>query len=148
MRLLEQFDRSQPTYEALWNEAVSILETANRNTGLKVHDESGRVKDRDSFRTKAIKHRYPNPLSDVHDIVDVRVVCLFLEDPDTVDAIVQANFDVLHKEHKPKEAPPEYFGYRADHYDCQIRSSDSDTTYGAFRSMVFETQVRTIGQDA
>jgi putative GTP pyrophosphokinase len=61
--------------------------------------------------------------------------------------IVESNFDVIDYDDKTAKAPPDHFGYRAVHYDCRLRADHADVG-DDLRSIVFEIQVRTIGQDA
>lgn len=132
--------------------AVTVVdpdEDAGTSTQLfKVHDLRSRVKKRQSFRDKILLKRYSDPFDQMRDIVGARVVCLFLDDLPSIDEIIRDKFDVKRWEDKTKEAGPDRFGYRAIHYDCQIKTSYSGPRYDSIKGIWFEIQLRTILQDA
>lgn len=144
----QQFDALATTYEDLRTEVESELRKAIDEAHVKIHNCLSRVKERDSFRDKIGRKNYPDPLTDMHDIVAVRVVCLFLDDLDRIDKVIRQKFVVLKHEDKTKSSAPDRFGYRSVHYDCQIRPSYSGPHYDHIKNIIFEVQVRTILQDA
>lgn len=146
--LRRSFVRQVPVFEDLVVEIEKQMRTALTSVPLKFHSCDGRVKTQDSFLEKVTRKRYRDPFADMHDIVGLRVVCLFLEDLDQVDKLVRANFDVLKHEDKTKASTPDRFGYRSVHYDCRIPAGYSGPHYDHIKGIVFEVQVRTILQDA
>ncbi|WP_082570044.1 GTP pyrophosphokinase family protein [Mycobacterium sp. Root135] len=146
--LKDKFASQRQTYEDLAFEAQKELRSALEALPLKFHTCESRVKEQESFIEKAAKKRYADPFDEMHDIVGVRVVCLFLSDLELVDKVVREKFDVRKYEDKTKGSTPDRFGYRSVHYDCQIRSNYSGPYYDHIKSLVFEVQVRTILQDA
>ena len=87
-------------------------------------------------------------LFDTHDLVGARVVCLFLEDLETLDVIIRRTFSVISYEDKTQNASAEVFGYQSVHYDCELLHSQRGRYYDPIKSIVFEIQARTILQDA
>lgn len=145
---LSAYDQSLPKFKDLLIEIENDLRTAIASSQLKIHTCGGRIKTRESFSLKISKKRYADPLVDMHDVVGIRVVCLFIDDLVLVDEVVRKTFDVLKYEDKTKNSAPDRFGYRSVHYDCRLPPSRSGPRYDHIKGIVFEVQVRTILQDA
>jgi ppGpp synthetase/RelA/SpoT-type nucleotidyltranferase len=142
------FEIRQAIYDSLRREVQFALETAIERDELRVHSCISRVKSLKSFREKVARKRYTDPLSDMHDIVGARVVCLFPDDLAKIDAMIRNEFQVLSSEDKTKTSPPEFMHYRSVHYNCQIRPAHTGPRYDPIKDIVFEVQCRTILQDA
>ncbi len=59
-----------------------------------------RIKDLDSFLDKLKRKESAKPFADIHDIVGLRVVCLFLSDIPRVGQVVRDSFKVLVEDDK------------------------------------------------
>lgn len=158
-RWVDEFDARQLVFENLRTEIENELRTAItvvdpeedaavQTELFKVHDLRSRVKKAKSFREKIGRKRYTDPFNEMRDVVGARVVCLFLSDLPTIDGIIREKFDVKDWQDKTQEAGPDKFGYRAVHYDCQIKPGYSGPHYDRIKDIWFEVQVRTILQDA
>ena len=79
-RLATQFQARQHIYEQLRVEALFIANQALEDAGIKIHSISARIKTIESFLDKAKAKELREPLNDIHDIVGLRIVCLFLSD--------------------------------------------------------------------
>ncbi|AQT79627.1 hypothetical protein B1R94_10635 [Mycolicibacterium litorale] len=145
---LRQYDENEPRYEALEEEVGFTLTKAIDSAGLKVHSIVGRVKDVETFLEKIVRKGYTEPFDQMVDLVGVRIVCLFIDDLDTVDGIIRRCFNVLKREDKVRSADPESWSYQSIHYDCILADSDSGARYDEIKAITFEIQVRTILQDA
>jgi ppGpp synthetase/RelA/SpoT-type nucleotidyltranferase len=147
-RWIQAFDTDSGTFERLREEVHYALLNAIKDAGVKTHSIVSRVKQRDSFLEKMIRKHYVNPMSEMRDIVGARIVCLFLDDLDKIDAIVRTTFDVVQYDDKAKESPPEMWRYLSVHYDCKIKELNRGPRYDGIKDLTFEVQVRTILQDA
>lgn len=147
------FDERQQVFDDLRIEVDKELANKISAVPLKTHDHRSRVKKRSSFREKIYKRSdtdkaYTDPLSQMHDIVGIRVTCLFLDDLDVVDRVIFGLFEDVQKDDKVKNSFADEFGYRSVHYDCHLPASYAGPHYEEIKTITFEVQVRTILQDA
>src|SRR5437762_13803513 len=91
----QQYQMLLPRLQRLRDEAVFTLDSALKNTDIKLHSTSSRVKDLPYILRKAERRGLPEPLSSLSDLVGLRVVCLFLSDFSRVSDVSEAAFDVL-----------------------------------------------------
>jgi putative GTP pyrophosphokinase len=107
----------------------------------------GRTKSFDSYYKKLLKflkdHNDP-PL--ITDMMGIRVVCLFLEDLDTVEDLIKRNITVIEVERKGQNTFRE-FGYESNHLLVKI-PPDILYKWGNTDFDVAEIQIRTLLQDA
>lgn len=86
-------------------------------------------------------------LSDLTDLVGIRVIVLFTRDVERVLNMIEKTFTVIDAEDTAKRRAADQFGYSSMHY--QVRVPDSwivIPTFRAFRSFQAEIQVRTLAQ--
>lgn len=104
-----------------------------------------RVKDRDSFLTKARKPKYTNPLIELEDQVAGRVITFFRDDlPLVRDRLTEWFGAVEHESKEPASATE--FDYESDHYVFVIPQHSKPAGWAALPRMptTFEFQVRTL----
>lgn len=149
-RWVREFERSRPKYLALEEAAVADLGMHLQQMNLRgqVHDIRHRVKEVASFREKVARKNYRDPLNEMHDLMGIRIVCLYPSILADVDNTVRAAFDVISFEDKSKGEAPELWRYSSIHYDCHLPESHSGPRYDGIKGLVFEVQVRTLLQDA
>jgi len=107
----------------------------------------GRTKSFDSYYRKYLKflkEHNDSPL--ITDMMGIRVVCLFLEDLDTVEDLIKRNITVIEVERKGQNTFRE-FGYESNHLLIKI-PPDILYKWGKTDFDVAEIQVRTLLQDA
>jgi putative GTP pyrophosphokinase len=142
------FDAHRHMYQALLDEVQFSLDAAIAAKSLKVHSCISRLKSAGSFREKITRKKYADPTREMTDIVGARIVCLFLDDLEIVNTIIDETFDVIEYEDKSKMAPPDFLRYQSVHYNCRIHPSHSGPRYDPIKEIIFEVQCRTILQDA
>lgn len=140
-------DRQQ-SLEDLAQRARYHLQRRIQQRKLKVHALEHRVKGLDSLREKARRHGARDPLRDIHDLVGLRVVCLFRSNIPRILAIVRESFDIIEEENKEDKNESRMFDYMAVHVIAKMKSDSTATTQAVPTQIPFEIQVRTIGQDA
>ena len=104
-----------------------------------------RVKDLNSFNTKAQDSKYSDPLTQVEDQVAGRVITFFRDDIEVVRGRLTKWFGSV--EHVVKEpVGPEEFGYESDHLIFIIAEHWKPSGWQALESMpaTFEFQIRTL----
>lgn len=114
-----------------------------------------RVKTWDSIEQKFVRANFDccrirfsgASLSDLTDLVGIRIIVLFNRDVQKVLDIIQETFQVVDAEDTAKRQAIDQFGYASVHY--QVRVPDSwiaIPTFRAYRSFQAEVQVRTLAQ--
>ncbi len=114
-----------------------------------------RVKTWDSIEQKFVRVNYDcvrirfsgASLSDLTDLVGIRVIALFKRDVQKVLGIIEKTFKVVHSEDLAKRQAVDQFGYASMHYQVRVPESWlAVPTFRAFRSFQAEVQVRTLAQ--
>jgi putative GTP pyrophosphokinase len=134
--------------EDLAQRAQYFLQREIRQKKIKVHSLDHRVKGLDSLWEKAKRQGAENPLRDIHDLIGLRVVCLFESDVPKILTIIRESFDVLEVEDKENKSDKRLFDYAAIHVIAKMKSNSDDSRQTTSPQIPFEVQVRTIGQDA
>jgi putative GTP pyrophosphokinase len=110
-----------------------------------------RLKDFDSYFEKYIRVLNSGPIEDgkplITDIIGLRIVCPFLEEVDTVAAVLKRLFTVMDVEKKGSSYSFKEFGYESTHLLVEIPRQFVEK-HGDCGCNVAEIQVRTILQDA
>jgi GTP pyrophosphokinase len=137
-----QFVSEQRRYLSLSDEVKFILQRRLSETDIKIHDIEQRVKAIDSLLAKAKRVECSDPLMNLHDIVGLRVICLFRHDLSRIAAILRKNFRVLEEE--DKSAAGTALGYQSIHYICQLPTELKGARYEDITQTRFEIQIRTL----
>ncbi len=147
-QLTEQFHSREHLYRQLETEGLFILKTALEQAKVKLHSTSSRVKGVESFLNKAKRKQLQTPLSEISDIVGVRVVCLFVSDIERIGQLIRESFLVLSEDDKIEGADASSFGYMSVHFDVTMKEEHKGPRYDPIAGLPFEIQVRTIAMDA
>lgn len=154
---VEQYRPVRGTYEAFANVVRDILLVAIPKE-VQLHSVQCRAKALDSFGDKACRPsdqdrnipQYPEPLSQITDLAGVRVIVFFPKTLDTVNQIINDEFNVVEKTDKSEELiASDKFGYQSIHYLVKLKSTRTSLPeYGRYQELTAEIQVRTILQHA
>lgn len=148
--ILDEYDKEKEKLEKLKDEVIRILEKI-----LETHKEiiiNGRTKSRDSLRNKIrLKNDKYSKLSDITDIVGVRVITLFSDTVDEVAKIIEKEFNIDEQnsidKRKIQEQQPDRFGYLSLHYVAKLSDKRLDITENKiFSDFHFEIQLRSMLQ--
>src|SRR5712691_7698356 len=142
-----EFHSREKTYAALRDEAYFILQQALLREASKLSIPM-RVKELSSFLDKAKRKDTKEPFTDIHDIVGLRVICLFLSDIPRIGEVIRESFAVLSEDDKIEGAEISSFGYMSFHFNAQMKTEYRGPRYDHIAGMPFEIQVRTILMDA
>jgi putative GTP pyrophosphokinase len=111
-----------------------------------------RTKAVDSFSEKIVrKKKYDDPLSQITDLVGLRVILYYPDDVLAVGALIENEFDVdwSCSFRQDPEAEPDRFGYRSDHYVVRLTQQRCALPeWRRFAGYCAEIQVRTVMQHA
>lgn len=117
--------------------------------GINTHSVHFRVKEKKSLSEKIdLKNKY-NSLSEITDIVGVRIITYYSTDIEEVEKVIKSHFKVDNENtiDKRKTYEPDRFGYMSLHYVVSLnKARGSLVEYKDFLGMKFEVQIRTILQ--
>lgn len=146
--LKQAYEARRPVFEDLAQSARYFLLSNLEQKKIKVHALLHRIKELDSLREKTERQGAKDPLADIHDLIGLRVVCLFRSDVPKVLDIVRESFEIIEEENKENESEKRVFDYMAVHVIARMKAEDASSKHNALPQIPFEIQVRTIGQDA
>ncbi|WP_176140707.1 GTP pyrophosphokinase [Halobacillus salinus] len=139
----EIFQGQLPKIKAL---LLKIAEQAN----VELHDIYGRIKEEESLIKKVRDKNKYKELSDITDVIGLRIITFFNDDVDKLAEEIENQFviDTDNSVDKRKN-DPDRFGYQSLHY---IVAFDDDRTslpeYSDLKHVFFEIQIRSILQHA
>ena len=123
--LLQQFRELRPSLEQLANEAYALLRHALDEQGIYVTAIEHRVKTEASLTGKLeLKGAKYHTITDVTDLVGLRVITFYTDEVDKVAAIAKSIFDVDWQQSVDKRKLHELhaFGYSSLHYICRLKT--------------------------
>lgn len=135
--------------EKLYQDFADCIESilSQAIDGIKIINISKRVKTNKSLSEKLIKKQSKyNDISEITDIVGVRIITLFTDDVDKVAEIVENEFelDMGNFIDKRKSESPDKFGYMSLHYVVKMKPNRiSLPEYKMFTDLKAEIQIRT-----
>lgn len=143
--------RSHPFAGAEFSEA---LEDLLSDGGVTYDRVWARIKDWPSLKLKARKlnpdgiPQYPEPWSDIHDIIGVRVTTYHSTEIPAAISVLRDSFKVYRNVDKTTETRISgTFGYGSHHLILEV-NEDSPEELKQFLGMTFEVQIRTVLQHA
>jgi putative GTP pyrophosphokinase len=145
-----EYGRLLPRLGQLETEAVFIVQRALAAAGIKTHSVPHRVKDIESAKAKLLRLGSTDfALTDLTDLVGLRVVVLFLSDLPRAADLIRKLFDVKQEDDKVSALDSEdAFGYMSHHFIVRLEDSLRGPRYDDIKNMEFEIQLRTILMDA
>jgi ppGpp synthetase/RelA/SpoT-type nucleotidyltranferase len=146
--LSRQFEAKKRIFENLETEALYIIRAALQQTDIKLHSTTSRIKKFQSFMDKVEGQQSKKPFDEIHDIVGLRVTCLFLSDIDRIGEVIRESFLVVTEDNKIEGTEVSSFGYMSVHFIAMMKKEYSGPRYDQIANMPFEIQVRTIAMDA
>lgn len=145
----DAYDRQLPflqeSLQSLYQEIRQLLERQGFTPTIKY-----RVKRFDAYFDKLRRARVGsggNGKKSLGDFFALRIICPFLEDIDTIEQLLTANFDIIENERKSSQHSFREFGYDSVHLMIKPRQKLFKANLPGVRN-VCEVQLRTILQDA
>lgn len=148
-KILLEFDNKKNNFESFSKILKSLVESLLVSEGVFVHSISCRVKDKVSLRNKINKKTKYQKISDITDVVGVRVITHYSDEVDKVASIIESEFkvDEINSIDKRKSLEPDRFGYLSLHYVAELNENRCKLKeYSLFKGMKAEFQVRSILQ--
>lgn len=145
--LLDEFQAHQESFVRMEDIVRSIVAKHIKDNSIYIVALESRIKQASSLSRKLeLKgHKY-SELSDVTDLVGVRVVTVYSEDLNRICSFVEKTFDVDwdNSVDKSKALAPDQVGYMSLHYVCRIPTSlFHDASCPEINEFRFEIQLRT-----
>jgi ppGpp synthetase/RelA/SpoT-type nucleotidyltranferase len=138
--VVEEYDRDRDLY----SDYAGTLHTLTRDllaaSRFKYHSVQYRLKDRTSLARKVLSDLKYSSLTDVADVIGIRVITYFSDEVDVVAEIIRREFIV--EDEKNRRAPGQ-FGYRSLHQVVRLNSVRSGLLeYTRFEKLKAEIQIR------
>ncbi|CAJ1771488.1 hypothetical protein V3429_11740 [Aeromonas jandaei] len=150
--IINSYEEQQGVYLSLEKITSSLISTLLNNQSLHIHSISSRTKSIDSLRGKINRpEKNYNSLTDITDIVGIRITTYFSDELDRVSDLIKAEFDVDNQNSidKRKSLEPDRFGYMSLHIIAKHKSMRTTLPeYRQFNGIRFEIQIRSILQHA
>ena len=99
-KLSHQFHDKKRTFESLETEALFITRKALQQRDIKLHSITSRIKEVQSFLDKVNRYQIKKPFEEIHDVVGLRVICLFVSDIDRIGEVIRDSFLVVSEDNK------------------------------------------------
>ncbi len=141
--LMEYFELKE-FYEILGSVVQEMIETRLKNADIEISSISHRVKTEDSLRRKLVlKDGKYDSLSDITDILGVRIITMYSDEVDRVAELLESVFDIdwENSVDKRKTLGVREFGYQSLHYICSL--PDNKNFPEKMMGKRFEIQIRT-----
>ncbi|MGP4848209.1 GTP pyrophosphokinase, partial [Marinobacter sp. 1Y8] len=147
--ILKEYDNSKILLENLDRTLLNLINSLLKQKNIRVHQVQTRVKDRDSLENKIIRKndKYKH-LSDITDIVGVRIITYFDDEVDQIATMIEEEF-VIDQDNSvdKRKIDNDKFGYRSLHYVANLKKDRINLPeYSSCGERKFEFQIRTILQ--
>jgi putative GTP pyrophosphokinase len=148
--MLVEYDRCVGLYAQFGPKAETLIRDVLAAHQLRPHSVTHRVKERLSMERKLNRpdKHYPM-LTEVTDLLGVRVITHFPDDVDNFASVLLPEFELLETVDRRETDDPRQFGYASLH--CVVRldpARRSQLEYQRFADCVLELQIRSILQHA
>lgn len=147
--ILKEYDSSKILLDNLDRTLLNLINSLLEQKSIRVHQVQTRVKDRDSLENKIIrKNDKYGSLSDITDIVGVRIITYFDDEVDQIAAMIEEEFVIDQDNSVDKQKiDNDKFGYRSLHYVANLKRDRINLPeYSSCGERKFEFQIRTILQ--
>ena len=150
--ILEEYNENRPVFFKLLEIVKKILTDSIAENKIYINAIEGRIKTEQSLAGKLERKsgKY-NTLSDLTDILGVRIITFYSDEVDKVAALVGRIFNIDWENSIDKRKMHEIhsFGYNSLHYICRLpKERFFDPEYPQLNEIRFELQMRTVLQHA
>lgn len=143
------YEKQLPAHNAALQQLAQELRLLLEQQGLTPAIKF-RVKSFEAYFDKLRKHntvKSSHRIVTINDFFGLRIVCPFLEDVETVSALIASHFELLETESKASQHSFREFGYDSVHHSIRLATQQRGRLLPGVRR-VCEIQLRTILQDA
>ena len=150
-KAVEDYRRNRDKFVYLASEVEKIIKEVLNEKEIEYHNIESRTKSIESFKRKAKRDKYKDPINEITDLAGIRIVTLFEKDVYKISSIIKEIFKIDYENSVDKSdfLEADKMGYKSVHYiaaltDQKIRYSKLE----AFKNLYFEIQIRSILQHA
>ncbi|MGF1694000.1 GTP pyrophosphokinase [Photobacterium kagoshimensis] len=147
--IIVDYDENIELYKQFSKAMESLLNILLRSSSITPHSVSARVKERTSLIKKIVKKDKYSSLSELTDVVGLRIITHYSDDVDRIANIIEQEFlvDEENSIDKRTSLDPDRFGYLSLHYVVGLSANRSRLIeYQRFDGLKFEIQIRSILQ--
>ena len=148
-RAKDLYEKQLPAHQTALQQLAQKLRLLLEQQGLTPAIKF-RVKSFEAYFDKLRKHntvKSSHRIVTINDFFGLRIVCPFLEDVETVSALIASHFELLETESKASQHSFREFGYDSVHHSIRLATQQRGRLLPGVRR-VCEIQLRTILQDA
>lgn len=145
------YEKQRNKYLRLTAEIEVILRESLNEKDIIYHSIESRVKTVDSFREKAGRKKYSDPINEITDLTGIRIITLFEKEIHQISDIIKELFEIDYEKSEDKSdlLDADKMGYKSIHYIAELsRNKISETELESYEGLKFEIQIRSILQHA
>jgi ppGpp synthetase/RelA/SpoT-type nucleotidyltranferase len=145
------YEKNRHKYVDLRAEVEVILREALNENEIVFHSIESRVKSVESYREKAARTKYSDPINEITDLTGIRIITLFEKEIHQISDIIKELFEIdyARSEDKSDLLDADKMGYKSIHYIGELSTEKiSETELESFSGLKFEIQIRSILQHA
>lgn len=145
------YENNRKKYLKLTAELEVILRESLNENDIIFHSIESRVKTIKSFKDKAARSKYNNPVEDITDLSGIRIITLFEKEIHQISDIIKEIFEIDYQKSEDKAdlLDADKMGYKSIHYIASLNTKKiAGTELEVFKDIKFEIQIRSILQHA
>ncbi|OEG63279.1 ppGpp synthetase catalytic domain-containing protein (RelA/SpoT-type nucleotidyltranferase) [Halanaerobium congolense] len=145
------YQKERSKYINLKAEVEKILKEALNENEIIFHSIESRVKSVNSFREKALREKYDDPVTEITDLTGIRIITLFEKEIHQISDIIKELFKIDYEKSEDKSdlLDADKMGYKSIHYIAELSQEKIYATdLESFSGIKFEIQIRSILQHA
>ncbi len=150
-KAVEWYKENRGIYKDLAVKVESLIECVLNSKNIFYHSLESRVKKISSFKTKAERDKYKDPINEITDLIGIRIIAYFEKDVHRICDIIKELFkiDYSNSEDKSDLLEADKMGYKSVHYIASFTNERINLSeFEKFSGIFFEIQVRSILQHA
>ncbi|NOQ26149.1 MAG: (p)ppGpp synthetase [Bacteroidales bacterium] len=147
---LKSYDENYQIFDNFRGSLELLLNILLKKNKIAVHSVTSRLKERDSLEKKVRKKNKYNSISEITDIVGLRIITYFEDEVDKISELISTEFDIDKQNSLDKRIKDfDRFGYSSLHYVIKLsKERIALAEYSDFKDYKCEIQIRSILQHA
>ncbi|OKZ14439.1 GTP pyrophosphokinase [Bacteroides stercorirosoris] len=149
--IIDEYKKEKPIYQRVAEKLQILINELLRENSIHIHQISCRIKEEDSLSNKiSLKEDKYKRLTDITDIVGIRIITYLDSDVDLVADMIKKEFNVdTANSIDKRKLDNDVFGYRSLHFVASFSDERCKLTeFKVIKDKKFEIQIRSILQHA
>ncbi|ADQ14619.1 GTP pyrophosphokinase [Halanaerobium hydrogeniformans] len=150
-KAVEDYKKNREKFIYLTSEVEKIIKEVLNDKEIEYHNIEKRTKSIESFKRKAKREKYKDPINEITDLAGIRIVTLFEKDVYKISTIIKEIFKIDYENSVDKSdfLEADKMGYKSVHYIAALTDKRiTDSKLESFKDFYFEIQIRSILQHA